>query len=566
MTDGKQGQKSSSTKDVIYIDVEDDITGIVEKVRASSRNIVALVLPKRSTMLQSIVNMKLLKRASETSKKNVVLITTEAGLLPLAGSAGLHVAKSLQTKPEVPEIPASEQDKGEGEPIEEVDQDQAEQLDKSKTLDELAGDDQPIELDNMDDSESAGDVAASKSKPKKGSKIKIPNFNKFRLVLLLGGGGVLALIGLIIWAFIVLPKAEVVISTDSSAISSSREMTLATAEDAQFDADQAILPAQKVEESRTQRAEVAATGEENRGEKAAGSVTMSAKDCSSPFTAPKNVPAGSGLSAGGNTYITQSTASFELADVDGGCAIFNSDPVKITAQTGGTKFNVNSATFSVAGRSDVSASGSAKGGTDNIVKIVSQQDIDKAKEQIAAQEADDLKQTLSDQLSDQGLYAITETFNVSASDTDVSAEVGDEVENVTVTEEVIYSMLGVDRADLERAIAANVADKIDQSKQTILDYGLAEATFTKQNEQDANVLVGVRSVVVAGPDLNVDEIKKQIAGLKANDARSVIEENPGVTNVDISYGPFWVKSIPGNTSKITVTVEEPESPSDQDDE
>src|ERR1035437_6548830 len=93
---------SSKDKDTIYIDIDDEITGIIDKLSASDGKVVALVLPKRAAVFQSIVNMKLLKRAADSSKKNLVLITSEAGLLPLAGVAGVHVAKTLSSKPEIP--------------------------------------------------------------------------------------------------------------------------------------------------------------------------------------------------------------------------------------------------------------------------------------------------------------------------------------------------------------------------------------------------------------------------------------------------------------------------------
>ena len=73
------------SKDTVYIDVDDEITGIIDKIENSENKVVALVLPKRAASLQSIVNMKLLKRSADTAGKNVVLITSEAALLPLAG-------------------------------------------------------------------------------------------------------------------------------------------------------------------------------------------------------------------------------------------------------------------------------------------------------------------------------------------------------------------------------------------------------------------------------------------------------------------------------------------------
>ena len=96
---------AEASKDTIYIDIDDDITSIIDKVTQSKNKIVALVLPKRATALQSIVNMKLLKRSGDSNKKKLVLITSEAGLLPLAGAVQLYVAKTLQSKPDIPKAP-----------------------------------------------------------------------------------------------------------------------------------------------------------------------------------------------------------------------------------------------------------------------------------------------------------------------------------------------------------------------------------------------------------------------------------------------------------------------------
>jgi hypothetical protein len=67
-------------KDTIYIDIDDEITTVIDKLKNSNAKVVALVLPKRAAVFQSIVNMKLLKRAADADKKNLVLITSEAGL------------------------------------------------------------------------------------------------------------------------------------------------------------------------------------------------------------------------------------------------------------------------------------------------------------------------------------------------------------------------------------------------------------------------------------------------------------------------------------------------------
>ena len=93
-------------KDVVYIDVEDDITAIIGKLKSGSREIVALVPPKRIGVLQSAVNLRLLARAAKQSKKQLVIITGNSSLSSLAAAAQIPVAATLQSKPELAEIAA----------------------------------------------------------------------------------------------------------------------------------------------------------------------------------------------------------------------------------------------------------------------------------------------------------------------------------------------------------------------------------------------------------------------------------------------------------------------------
>lgn len=89
-------------KDVIYIDSDDEIAAVTSKVSNSEASVVALVLPKRCPLLQSSVNMKILNKAANSSAKQIVLVTSEPGILKLAGLAGVFVASTLQSKPFVP--------------------------------------------------------------------------------------------------------------------------------------------------------------------------------------------------------------------------------------------------------------------------------------------------------------------------------------------------------------------------------------------------------------------------------------------------------------------------------
>ena len=154
-------------KDTIHIDIEDEITAVIEKVHKSEAKVVALVLPKRASTMQSVVNLKLLKRAAENIKKSVVLITSDASVLPLAGVVGLHVAKTLQSKPTVPKTVTSED-----EPItidsdvEGTDVAPEPELDPSVPIGVLAGE----ETIDVEDPKPVGDSSEKQTKIKKNRK------------------------------------------------------------------------------------------------------------------------------------------------------------------------------------------------------------------------------------------------------------------------------------------------------------------------------------------------------------------------------------------------------------
>ncbi|HET7320295.1 MAG TPA: hypothetical protein VFI84_01765, partial [Candidatus Saccharimonadales bacterium] len=527
---------------------------------------------------QSIVNMKLLKRAADDAKKRLVLITSEAGLLPLAGAVGLHVAKSLQSKPEIPSGPdvVSDEDTSaetwDDEPAEGLTAESA----GNRPIGELAGaaatvplanDDamETVELPDEDaDAEGASSAVSSAPLPlaaKKDKRLKIPNFDRFRLWLALAGLLLIAFIVFIYFAVAVLPKATISIKTDASNINTSATLILDQTA-ASYDPAANVVPAKQVQSPKTYTQQAATTGQVNKGDKATGSVNMTAKECFPNLGQPDAVQAGTGVSSGGKTYITQDTTHFSSSGVISGtgsntCATYQStSSTDITAQAGGANYNVSSATFTVAGRTDASASGSASGGTDSIVKVVTQSDIDGAKAKIATTDAG-IKQDLQNQLKQAGYYAVVATFSSGDPAITTSANVGDTADTVTVTAVVTYTMLGAHQSDLQKVVDTQIKDQIDPAKQSILSDGLDNPDIKVTATGDKTVTIQLQTVGVIGPDLNINDIKKAAAGKKGGQIKDSLTNQPGVTDVTVKMSPFWVTTAPKNISKITVTIAKP---------
>lgn len=562
---------AATDKDTIYIDIDDEITGIIDKVKASNGKIVALVLPKRASVFQSIVNMKLLKRAADSDKKNLVLITTEAGLLPLAGAAGVHVAKTLTSKPEIPAGPVNSDED------EEVDEDATEELedepepDPKAPVGELAGaaltgaaiakvaKDDEVETLDLDNSDVATDAASSPAKkaaatPKKDKKLKVPDFDRFRLLLIAGGLALILLIVGFVFANSVLPSATILIKTNASSVNVSMDLNLST--DAKtLDENSNTVPAKLASIPKTYSQQVTTTGQKNNGSKATGKVTLTAVECG--VTSPADLPAGAGVSSGGNTYITQENTSFAFDKIKGGCIYFNAtSDTNITAQNGGSNYNISSGKFTAAGRSDVSGSGSASGGTDNIVRIVTQNDINSAKSKITVND-EEQKKALSEQLKKDNLYPITATYSAGTPNVTSSPNVGEVADSVTVTENVTYTMFGVKEADLNTLLDNAIKQEVDTDKQKILDNGLNEMVYNVDSMTATSAKLSASTSATVGPDLDTVAIVKDSAGKKPGAVKDKLRTNPDVTDVTVKLSPFWVSSVPSKESKIKVIIAKP---------
>ncbi|MDQ3123387.1 MAG: hypothetical protein M3Q14_01735 [bacterium] len=563
---------AASNKETIYIDVDDEITNIIDKVKVSDQKIIALVLPKRATVLQSVVNMKLLKKASENAKKNIVLITSESGLLPLAAVAGLHVAKSLQSKPVIPPLP-NQAESATDEP--EIIADDGKPLDMAASIGTLAAatkaDDETetIELDNVNMDSATAPAAAGVSSPlKKLKHLKVPNFERFRSRFFLAGLALVLLIVGWIFAMIFMPKAIITIRTDTTTLVSSFDFT-ASENITELDANDKKVPATLKEIKKTDSEKTPATGERDDGTKAKGEVTLKLSDCSEDEV---TVPKGTIVSADGLNFITQDSATMQSVEFGGGCQndalpSISSETVDVVSADNGDKFNIGSGkTFSVSGNSNVTGSNNDgfDGGTSKIVKVVSQKDVDDAVAKITARADSEVDEEFKTMFEAESLMALTETKKAGKQKITASPAVNKEATEVTVTADLVYTMLGVKKDDLIKLVENDVSAEIDTEQQAITDHGIDSAILRLNSQPKPNeALLSFRTSVVAGPEIDQDAVKEAVRGKKRGEAEQYISALPGVEEVVVDYSPFWVYSTPKAAKKITIIVEKPADSADQ---
>ncbi len=80
-----------STKKVVYIEIDDEVTAVYDRIKALRGKHVYIVAPKRSILFQSVVNLKILKRKTEDDDKKIYLITNDKNGVHLAQKIGITV-------------------------------------------------------------------------------------------------------------------------------------------------------------------------------------------------------------------------------------------------------------------------------------------------------------------------------------------------------------------------------------------------------------------------------------------------------------------------------------------
>ena len=533
-------------KDVIYIDIEDDITTIISKIKASKERIIALVPPRRIGVLQSAVNIRLLARAATSADKRIVLITNDSVLAGLAATAKIPIAKTLQSKPEIAEIPVlkvdDDNDVIDGGKL--AVGDMADSAKRSKKSDEDSAVDNVIADANKKEPKGLDSLKKMVKKP------KVPDFNTFRKKFLLIGGSALLLIVFLVWAIWFAPHATVVISAKTTSMTVGDTVSLN--ETATTSAKSNVIKSVKKELAKEVSVEFSATGKKNVGEKATGVVVFKNVSPDSVTIAAGTILKNSGLSYTLNSSVTVPGGSYQRNCPGYICP--GSASGVITASEGGAQYNAATGSMSIS-VDDISASlrSATSGGTDKTATVVTASDIESAKSKLSEKKIDGLKEQLLSSFGDSATV-ITESYVENRSDPNSSIAVdGEATGAVTLKSTITSSALAIDKNELKNFVEAKLKEEISGKKsQRIYDNGVSKVAFSQFSRAHNAQTVRLTTNGKVGPDIKEANVKDQAKGKSYGEVQSAIESIEGVEDVDVKFSPFWVKSVPKDINKINV--------------
>jgi hypothetical protein len=557
-------------KDIIYIDVDDDITSIIGKVKGAKNKVVALVPPKRTGVLQSAVNLRLLARAAQQSGKHLVLISGNSALGALAAAASIPVARNLQSKPEIAE--STEEVEDEGEDI--IDGAELPIGDHARTGDDAAAFASPTVDGAIADNVAEETPRTIPSLPLRQSRraagqrsAKIPNFDTFRKRLALGIGAGVLLIGFLVWATWFAPNARILITARTVGTSANSKVTFVP--DGKTDMTAGTLKAARQQiKKEISTVTFDATGSKTVGEKAKGEVFFQNCESNTAVT----VPAGTGVSAGGLTYITQAAVTVPGATPSWppGCTPGVSSAVAVVAQDIGDEYDADEGIrFNVAGHSNSSttlyfravADDDITGGSKRTITVVSKADVQKAADQAAGQNNDAVKKQLAGKFGSDAV-GIDQTFGIDQAELKSNPVVDAEAPDgkAQLSGSLAFTMLGVEKSEAGRFLDAHFAKQLEgKNDQRVYDNGASKISFVdvvNEGGKYAGTLVATAKI---GPKIEDKTVKSEARGKRYGDVQSNLGRIPGVENVDIKFSPFWVRTVPNDEKRISIEFKLDES-------
>ena len=423
-----------------------------------------------------------------------------------------------------------------------------------------------MRLQNEDEEEEKPKEKPKKKSAKSGNKF-INWIKEHKKLSIAAGIGCVILIVFLIWAFAIAPAVDiaVAIKTEQKAFSDTITFTddinKENASEGKFYLEQKTI-------DMPQEVQFEATGKKNRGEKAKGEVVV--------FTYfPMNIRGSVAINSGSlftinslsyaadsNVAISYDGDGKKSCDnkdnaqelVDLGCRV--SAKVPVTAVEGGTKYNIEPAStgWSTVAKVNVYSGTPITGGTDDVVTVVQQSDIENAKSEITNAKEDENKEKLYNTIGD-NYYIIDNTFEQTTSNVVATPAADEEVkEGVKPTLKVstTASVYVIDKIKLKEFIEAKAKNDLDddQKVHTIEDVYIENATQIKNGSTNK-----LKAQYFVGPKITEGELIDKIKGKGLGEAQHEIRNIYGVSDVKITPSYPWVMAIPSDPNKISIEFE-----------
>jgi len=552
----------------IYLEINEEITEVIDKLKKAEEKQLIFVIPRNSTLAQSVINLKLLLRAAKESHKRICIVTSDSVTRNLSGQLGIESFDSIDEVKNADWSPAAEAIAADSRPNFRVHnyQNESERL-VNDDVDLMTGTDESVEVEDkikvrkikISDGEALPLAAATDDHSKdtnylhrqlpKELRGKDMNNSKYRKYVNMGLVG-LVFLALIAWA-IYIPSATVAVTMKT--VEYKQKFQIVVDKNATvLDSAKAILPGVVVLLDKSLTKTYPATGTKNNGEKAKGTLTFS----NTNGVDNQQINAGSTVTSGQVSFTVDKTIIVPKGTLgSNGLPIAGTIQGSVTAVAGGVAGHFSDGSvFVVAGKpSTISAKGSTAGGTDKEVKVVTAEDIEKANVAIKDAMLTEGKPEILDKATKEGVKVIDTSVAFELTSVQFNKKADDEADQFDAVGSGKLTVLGFAEQNLyDFAMSLATADL--GSSKTIINPEAATTNYTVlSNDAAAGLLkLDVDFLGQSGQKIAAKTIVDKSIFKKKITAEVAISKMEGVESAKVAVSPSFMPFMPLRANRIDV--------------
>ena len=383
---------------VLYLEPDEEITSVIDRIKELKAKNIALVVPRDAVVLQSVVNLKLLKKEAEKLKKDLSLVTSDRVGRNLAAQVGLPVFEKLGREflePEEEEMLAesAEEEISEDEEVEEtekLEESAAEPAEPAESEKPFPAKAKPV-FEKAAIEEKKPEPFKSLKEPKKPGFLGKPKIKINKKLLIFGI--IFSIFVIAFGGFLFLPKANITLTVLADKFASKFDLT-ADKNLIDINSEKKSIAAQLIEATSEKEGQGTATGQKQVGEKAKGKITI----YNSYDSGAQTLSAGTKLRKDGKNFLLSSRVTVPGFTLQQGNPVPGTAEASVEAEKEGEAYNVSAGRFSVAGypadKFYGQSSTAMSGGYSKMVTVISQQDIDGVKNNLTSAATEEVKKEL----------------------------------------------------------------------------------------------------------------------------------------------------------------------------
>jgi hypothetical protein len=353
-------------------------------------------------------------------------------------------------------------------------------------------------------------------------------------------------------------KAKVLITPDSRELSVNKEIT-AVKKGSPLFGTAGTVEAFPLGKEQTGARLFTATGKSQKQGQARGIITVYN---TRPATLQTLVAGTRFVSQDGKLFRSTSKVVIPGAQNDGGKTVPGSLDVNVLAAEAGESYNIGPAAFSLPGLAGSvlytaiygKSSQKMAGGSNNEVTVVSQRDIDQAKDALLAELRDGAKKELRNMVK-QGSEIPDDAFFVDVAQASSLAKAGAELNQFNVTGSVKISALAFSRAAFDDLLKQTLNKGLEAGERMLENTLQTGYEFKNVDFQKGTLLLAGFSKGKAYATVSEEGVRMAIQGKGNASALQDGEGVNGVKSLNISLWPFWEWKLPGDSNRINVSLQ-----------